>query len=60
MRYFGPNDDRDYKARLELLSEPQRRVMESFVAQKMEERRNREIVKWEDEHAAKCLAKLIV
>ena len=60
-RYYGPNENQDYQARLELLSEPQRKVMEIFLAQKMEESRNREIVKWEDEHATDCLAnKLLV
>ncbi|POR33713.1 Uncharacterized protein TPAR_06097 [Tolypocladium paradoxum] len=38
--YFGPNENQDYEARLELLSEPQRKVMEPFVARKMEESSN--------------------
>ncbi|KAM7184499.1 hypothetical protein V8F33_012960 [Rhypophila sp. PSN 637] len=58
--YFGSNENQDYQARLELLSESQREVMEAFVARKMEESRNPEIVKWEDEHAADRLAELLV
>ncbi|KAI1120578.1 phosphotransferase family protein [Nemania abortiva] len=58
--YFGPNENQDCQARLELLSEPQREVMEAFVARKMEESRNPGIVEWEDEHAADRLAELLV
>lgn len=58
--YFGPNENQDYQARLELLSGPQGKVMEAFMARKMEERKNWEIVKWEDEHVADGLAKLLV
>ncbi|KAB5576254.1 phosphotransferase family protein [Coniochaeta sp. 2T2.1] len=58
--YFGPNDNQDHSDRLGLLSEPQRNVMEAFVARKMEVSKNRDIVKWEDGHAADYLAKLLV
>lgn len=57
---FGPNENQDCQARLELLSESQREIMEAFVARKMEESRNRDIVKWEDEHATDRLAELLV
>ncbi|KAI1376982.1 phosphotransferase family protein [Hypoxylon crocopeplum] len=58
--YFGPNENQDYQARLELLSEPQRAAMDAFVARKMEESRNREIVKWTDEQAGGCLDEVLV
>lgn len=58
--YFGSNENQDYQARLELLSESQREIMETFVACKMEESRNPGIVKWGDKHAADRLAELLV
>lgn len=58
--YFGPNENQDYQARLELLTEPQRKLMESFVTQKMEENRNPEIIKWEDEDAVDRLMEVLV
>jgi hypothetical protein len=58
--YFGSNENQDYQARLELLSESQKEVMETFVTRKMEESRNPEIVKLGDEYAAELLAELLV
>ncbi|KAI0537348.1 phosphotransferase family protein [Xylaria digitata] len=58
--YFGPNENQDCQARLALLSEPQREVMEAFVACKMEESRNPGIIEWGDKQAADRLAKLLV
>jgi aminoglycoside phosphotransferase (APT) family kinase protein len=46
--YFGPNEAQDYQARMEVLSESQRSLMDAFVAQKMEENDNGDIVEWED------------
>jgi len=57
--YFGPNENQDCQDRLKLLSESQREVMDAFVARKMEESRNREIVEWGDEQAADHLAGLL-
>jgi len=59
-KYFGPNENQDHLDRLGLLSEPQRNVSETFVAQRMEESKNREIVRWADVDAADYLAKLLV
>ncbi|KAI0165358.1 phosphotransferase family protein [Hypoxylon sp. FL1284] len=53
--YFGQNQDQDHKARLELFSEPQKRVMESFVARKIEDQSNKEMIKWEDRVSAEYL-----
>ncbi|KAK8024979.1 phosphotransferase family protein [Apiospora arundinis] len=58
--YFGPNDDQDHLVRLQLLSKPQREMMEPFVARKMQENTDRRIVKWEPEEAASCLAEVLV
>lgn len=57
---FGSNENQDYQARLELLSESQREAMEAFVGCKMEESRNPGSVKWGDKHAADRLAELLV
>lgn len=59
-RYFGPNEDQDFQARLELLSDPQRKVMDKFVARKMEEGKNVNMVKWKDEDSTKYLTELLV
>ncbi|KAI1139611.1 kinase-like domain-containing protein [Hypoxylon sp. FL0543] len=59
-RYFGPNENQDYPARLRLLSEPQAAVMDSFVARKMEEKENREIVEWDDWDAVDLLDEVLV
>lgn len=59
-RYFGPNENQDSQARLEFLSKPQMEIMQSFVARKMEESRNRKINKWGDDDAAALLAETLV
>ena len=58
--YFGPNEDQDHSIRLELLSEPQREVMDEFVARKMKESTDKRIVTWEPEEASACVAKVLV
>ncbi|KAI1460743.1 phosphotransferase family protein [Annulohypoxylon moriforme] len=47
--FFGPNEDHDHKIRVELLSEPQKKVMESFVARKIEDGKDGEKVNFGDE-----------
>jgi len=59
-KYFGPNEDQDHKIRLELLSEPQRKVMEAFVARKMDESKDNKIVVWEKQNAADRLTEVLV
>lgn len=58
--YFGPSENQDYQARLELLSGPQKNAMEAFVARKMEESRNPKIIQWEGRDAADRLAEVLV
>ncbi|KAH8729212.1 phosphotransferase family protein [Ilyonectria robusta] len=58
--YFGPNENQDCRARLGLLSEPQTKVMEFFVARKMEESGNRKVIEWSDENAADRLAEVLI
>jgi hypothetical protein len=59
-KFLGPNEHQDHLARLKLLSALQQKVMEQFVARKMEERTKQGIVKWSDEEAAKYLAELLI
>ncbi|KAI1136930.1 phosphotransferase family protein [Hypoxylon sp. FL0543] len=59
-KYFGPNEDKDHKARLELLSEPQRKMMDAFVTRKMEESKDRNVVEWEDEDSKRYLAEFLI
>lgn len=59
-KYFGPNETEDHTSRPGILSEPRRKVMETFVERKMEESKSKEIVKWEDDQAAGYLVKLLV
>ncbi|KAI0887393.1 phosphotransferase family protein [Annulohypoxylon maeteangense] len=58
--YFGPNEDQDHKARLELLSEPQRKLMDPFVARKLEEGKDGEKVNFGDEDSPSLLEELLV
>jgi hypothetical protein len=58
--YFGPNENQDCEARLELLSEPQRMVMEPFVACKVNESINQEIIEWGDKDSINRLAGVLV
>ncbi|KAI0397428.1 phosphotransferase family protein [Xylariaceae sp. FL0594] len=58
--FFGPNEDEDHHARLDLLSRKQREVMEPFVKMKMEEDENCISVEWEEEAAAAHLARFLV
>ncbi|KAI1096437.1 phosphotransferase family protein [Rostrohypoxylon terebratum] len=59
-KYFGPNEDQDYKARLELLSQPQRDAIDSFVARKMEELEDGEKVNFGDEDSPDSLYDILV
>lgn len=58
--YFGPNENQYCEARVELLSKPQREMMPSFVARKMEESRDRTIDEWADEDADALLAGILI
>ncbi|CAK7220435.1 hypothetical protein SCUCBS95973_004154 [Sporothrix curviconia] len=57
---FGPNEDQDHKARLATLTEDQRNIVEAFVAQKLEEGKDKEITTWEKEDAVVHLAKYLI
>lgn len=59
-KYFGPNEGQDYKVRLKLLSQPQRNVMDSFLARKMEELKDGEKVNFGDEDSPDSLYDLLV
>lgn len=59
-QFFGPNEDQDYQARLDLLTEPQKAAMEAFIQKKMEESKDPKIVTWSDMEAADCLAQVLV
>lgn len=59
-KYFGPNEDQDYHVRINLLTEPQREAMDSFVKRKMEESNDPRIVTWSDQEATDCLAQVLV
>ncbi|KAK0384725.1 hypothetical protein NLU13_7203 [Sarocladium strictum] len=58
--YFGPNDNQDYQARLDCLSEPQRNAMDSFVTLKMEDSRSQESRAWADKDARDRLHALLI
>ncbi|KAI0550520.1 phosphotransferase family protein [Xylaria curta] len=58
--YFGPNEEADHSARLGLLSQKEREVMESLVKIKMEERKERILVHWDHDDAAAQLAKFMI
>ncbi|CRK33088.1 hypothetical protein BN1723_016894 [Verticillium longisporum] len=58
--YFGPNEDGDHKARLDLLPIEEARAIEPFVRTKMEEAKQRVLVEWEQEKAVARLAKVLV
>ncbi|KAI0118226.1 phosphotransferase family protein [Nemania sp. FL0031] len=59
-KYFGPNDEADYHARLDLLTEKEKEAMEPFVKMKMEEKQERIIVDWNDDDAVAHLARAMV
>lgn len=59
-KYFGPNEEEDYHARLNLLTEEQKEAMVPFVQMKMEESQERILVEWDDSSAAAQLAKVMV
>ncbi|KAL1865594.1 hypothetical protein VTK73DRAFT_5133 [Phialemonium thermophilum] len=58
-RFFGPNEDQDYHARLDLLSDEQKQAMEALVAAKAEERNVRRRFKWDENLAAARVARLL-
>ncbi|KAG4431315.1 hypothetical protein IFR05_013212, partial [Cadophora sp. M221] len=55
--YFGPNEDGDHKARLDLLPIDEAKAIEPFVRTKMEEAKERILVEWEQEKAVALLDK---
>lgn len=57
--YFGPNDDGDHKLRLGLLRQTDSIVIERFVRKKLEERKHRVLVEWEEEAAVLHLSKIL-
>ncbi|KAK3315733.1 phosphotransferase family protein [Apodospora peruviana] len=57
--YFGLNETKDYRSRLDLLTEPQRKAMEGFVARKMKEKGDQKLVKWEESSIGR-LAEVLV
>lgn len=63
-RFFGsrkvwvPEEDL-WRARVHLLSEEERSAMKPFVQRKMEEIKERKIVKWEDDKARRRLSELL-
>ncbi|KAF5020382.1 hypothetical protein F66182_7590 [Fusarium sp. NRRL 66182] len=57
--YFGPNEDGDHKARMDVLSEGELIAIEPFVRMKLEERKHRVLVEWEEEAAISHLAKIL-
>lgn len=59
-RFFGPNEERDHTARVGLLTDAQREVMEEFMERKMREKEAGEIGHWTDEDAAAVLKKFLV
>lgn len=59
-RYFGPNEDKDYHARVKELSNVQRETMVLFVARKMMESRDPKIVEWEVAEAKILVAKVLI
>lgn len=59
-KYFGPNEDQDAKARIHLLTQPQRDIMDSFVARKLQEKENRQLMEWGERRASEILAQALV
>lgn len=59
-RYFGPNDDGDYHARLDLLTQQEIQAMEPFVKIKIEESKERILVQWDHDNAVAQLAKVMI
>jgi len=59
-RFFGDNDDTDYRARLGLLTQQETDAMEPFVQMKMEESKERTLVQWDDGSATAHLAKVLI
>ncbi|CAJ2507622.1 Uu.00g088080.m01.CDS01 [Anthostomella pinea] len=59
-RYFGPNEDGDYHARLNLLTQRELEAMEALVKMKMEQREEGTLVALEHDRAAAQLTKFMV
>lgn len=57
--FFGPNSHQDHLVRLELLTDAQKESMEEFVATKIEESKERKVVRWTNEDATARLVKLL-
>ena len=58
-RYFGENEDQDYRARLRLLSGAQKATMDSLVISKAEDRSNRKLFELDEDLAAAQVNKLL-
>ena len=58
-RYFGANEDQDYRARLHLLSGAQKEAMDALVIDKAEERSHRKVFEWDADVAAARVEKLL-
>ncbi|KND88441.1 hypothetical protein TOPH_07035 [Tolypocladium ophioglossoides CBS 100239] len=58
--FFGHNEDREYHARLNLLTKEEIEAMETLVKIKMEERKVRKLVEWDHNSAVAQIAKVIV
>ncbi|KAK8076642.1 hypothetical protein PG994_003914 [Apiospora phragmitis] len=59
-RYFGPNEDRDYHASLDLFTQRELEVMETFVEMKMEQQKESTLMTLDHDSAAAQLAKFMV
>jgi hypothetical protein len=59
-RFFGPNKENDYHARVGLLTDTQREIMEEFVERKMREKEEGELGHWNDKDATAVLKKVLV
>lgn len=59
-KFFGENEEQDHRARVDLLTDPEREAMEPFVEMKITGNNERILVQWDDESAAAQLAKVMV
>ena len=59
-RFFGPNEDKDHRARLGLLTQQERETMESLVDMKMEQQREASLVTLDHDNAAAQLARFMI
>ncbi|KAK8092532.1 Protein kinase-like domain [Apiospora kogelbergensis] len=59
-RFFGPNEDKDHRARLALLTQKERETMERLVEMKMEQQREANLVTLDHDSAAAQLARFMI